>query len=105
MDCEVCIDSVQSALEAEKGGAIRVELCDNLFEGELIIFFYWLEGGTTPSAGMIFQVRKNIPNLKMHVLIRPRGGDLCYSDLEKEVMKHDIELCKSYKVNQHPFIM
>ncbi|KAK2563901.1 Copper homeostasis protein cutC-like protein, partial [Acropora cervicornis] len=62
---EVCIDSVESALNAERGGAIRVELCSNL-----------MEGGTTPSLG------------------RPRGGDFLYSDDEFYVMKEDIRILK-----------
>ena len=79
---EVCIDSVQSAINAEKGGASRVELCDNLFEG-----------GTTPSAGTIELARQHI-NIGLQVIIRPRGGDFLYSDLEFEIMKKDILLAK-----------
>lgn len=79
---EVCLDSVRSAVEAQKGGADRVELCDNLFEG-----------GTTPSAGTIAMTRKRI-EIGLQVIIRPRGGDFCYSDDEYETMKFDIETAK-----------
>lgn len=80
---EICVDSAHAAIAAEKGGAERVELCDNL-----------AEGGTTPSAGMIALTRQHI-TIGLHVLIRPRRGDFLYSDLEFEVMKHDIEVAKS----------
>jgi len=79
---EVCVDSVESAIAAERGGADRVELCDNL-----------MEGGTTPSAGAIELARKNL-NIKLHVIIRPRGGDFYFSDIEFEVMKRDIKTAK-----------
>ena len=79
---EVCVTSVESAMAAEKGGATRVELCDNIFEG-----------GTTPSPATISIARKYL-KIKLNVLIRPRGGDFCYSDIEYEVMKQDIEFCK-----------
>jgi copper homeostasis protein len=79
---EVCIDSVQSAIAAQQGGANRVELCDNLFEG-----------GTTPSAGAIAIARKHI-NIGLHVMIRPRGGDFFYSDIEFDCMKKDIQVAK-----------
>ena len=79
---EVCVDSVESAMAAERGGADRVELCDNL-----------LEGGTTPSAGAIAVARDRL-GIKLHVIIRPRGGDFCYSDIEFAVMRHDITLAK-----------
>lgn len=84
---EICLESCEDAIAAEKGGAQRVELCDNL-----------IEGGTTPSAGMIAQTRKNI-SIGMQVIIRPRGGDFCYSDIEFEAMKYDIELCKQLGVD------
>jgi copper homeostasis protein len=79
---EVCIDSVPSAIAAQQGGANRVELCDNLFEG-----------GTTPSAGAIAVTRKYI-TIGLHVMIRPRGGDFFYSDIEFECMKKDIQVAK-----------
>jgi copper homeostasis protein len=79
---EVCVDSVESAMAAERGGADRVELCDNL-----------LEGGTTPSAGAIAIARERL-GIKLQVIIRPRGGDFCYSDVEFAVMRHDVALAK-----------
>ncbi|HEU5101542.1 MAG TPA: copper homeostasis protein CutC [Roseiflexaceae bacterium] len=79
---EVCVDSVESAIAAERGGADRVELCDNL-----------LEGGTTPSAGAIAIARERL-GIKLQVIIRPRGGDFCYSDVEFAVMRHDVALAK-----------
>ncbi|MEM8887359.1 MAG: copper homeostasis protein CutC [Bacteroidota bacterium] len=79
---EVCIDSVESALSAEAGGAHRVELCDNLYEG-----------GTTPSFGMIRQVKKHC-SLPVMAMIRPRGGDFLYSDYEFEVMRENVVQAK-----------
>lgn len=84
---EICVNSVESAIEAQKGGADRVELCDNLFEG-----------GTTPSFGSIEIARKSL-TIGLQVIIRPRGGDFLYSDLEFEIMKRDIEKCKEIGVD------
>ena len=79
---EACVNSVGSAIEAEKGGAGRVELCDNLYEG-----------GTTPSAGAIQSARACLA-IELNVMIRPRGGDFHYSDLELEIMKADLLVAK-----------
>lgn len=84
---EVCVDSVKTAVAAEAGGAARVELCDNL-----------AEGGTTPGAGAIAAAREQL-RIPLHVIVRPRGGDFCYSDSEFEVMKRDIALAKQLGVD------
>lgn len=78
---EVCANSVTSALAAQEGGAVRVELCENL-----------KEGGTTPSHGQILMAR-SVLHIKLYVLIRPRGGDFLYSDLEYQIMMADIRYC------------
>src|ERR1700754_1151564 len=78
---EVCANSLTSALAAQDGGAVRVELCENLNEG-----------GTTPSHGQILMARKLL-NIKLYPLIRPREGDFLYNDLEFEIMKADIKHC------------
>lgn len=78
---EVCANSITSALAAQKGGAVRIELCDNL-----------IEGGTTPSAGQITMARKLL-HIKLYVLIRPRGADFLYSDVEFETMLADVRHC------------
>ncbi len=84
---EICTGSTESALISQKAAADRVELCDNLFEG-----------GTTPSYGSIKLARKNL-KIGLQVIIRPRGGDFCYSDLEFEIMKEDIKFAKEIGVD------
>ena len=84
---EVCVDSVDSALAAQEGGADRIELCSVLSEG-----------GITPSHALIEQALSKI-NIPINVLIRPRPGDFCYSENEFEIMKRDIEFVKSLELN------
>lgn len=78
---EVCVESYQEALIVIAAGATRIELCENLSVG-----------GTTPSYGTIRKVTEKIQVPAM-VMIRPRGGDFCYSMDEFEIMRHDIEVC------------
>ena len=80
---EACVDAIDAALEAERGGAGRLELC-----GEL------LQGGVTPSAGLIGAVRDRV-KIPLFVLIRPRTGDFLYTLDERDVMLRDIALAKS----------
>ena len=87
MTLEACTNSVQSAINAQKGGANRVELCDNLSQG-----------GTTPSFATIALTRQYL-DIDLYVLIRPREGDFLYSDLEFEIIKKDIEQCKALGVD------
>jgi copper homeostasis protein len=75
---ECCVGSVESAVNAELGGAGRVELCAAL---EL--------GGVTPSSAAIRLARERL-DIPLFVLVRPRGGDFNYSPVELEVMKTDI---------------
>lgn len=79
---EVCANSVASCVAAQEGGADRVELCAAI-----------PEGGTTPSYGEIAVARRNI-DIRLHVIIRPRGGDFLYSPLELETMVEDIRMAR-----------
>lgn len=83
---EACVDSIDSAIEAELGGADRVELC-----GEL------LQGGVTPSAGLISAVCDRI-DIPVFALIRPRTGDFLYNDDDLDVMLRDMECIRSMNV-------
>lgn len=80
---EVCVDSVASAVAAERGGAQRVELCSDL-----------LEGGVTPSLGLLEAVRAKI-SIGINPIIRPRAGDFYYSEEEFDVMCRDVEAAKN----------
>ncbi len=86
VDLEVCVNSAQSAYLAFQGGAIRVELCQNLNEG-----------GTTPSCGAIRYCVEDL-KLRTYVLVRPRGGNFYYSDLEFHIICEEVLHCKSMGV-------
>ena len=85
---EICANSVESCVKAQRGGANRVELCAGI-----------PEGGTTPSYGDIVMARKLLNTAKLHVIIRPRGGDFLYSDLEKEIMLEDVRMARRLGVD------
>ena len=76
----ICVDSVESAVAAERGGATRLELCQNL-----------MIGGTTPGIKLFEAVREEI-HIPIQVLIRPRFGDFCYTDYEWRIMKEEIRM-------------
>jgi copper homeostasis protein len=84
---EIVVYNIVSALKAQEGGADRIELCDN--QGE---------GGTTPSYGTIESVRQHV-SMDVFVMIRPRGGDFCYSSYELWSMKRDISQCQRLSVD------
>lgn len=84
---EACVGCYEEAVIAKDNGANRIELCDNLNEG-----------GTTPSYGTIKKTTENI-KLPINVIIRPRGGNFIYSEIEKEIMCLDIEMCKNLGAN------
>lgn len=84
---EACVDAIDAAIAAERGGAARLELC-----GEL------LQGGVTPSAGLIGAVWECV-QVPVFVLIRPRAGDFLYSNAERDVMLRDIEVARSLDVD------
>jgi copper homeostasis protein len=81
---EICVESVDHAVAAELGGAHRIELCSDLSSG-----------GITPSAGFMQTVRRQV-RFPIHILIRPRPGDFCYSDHELEIMRNDILAAKQF---------
>ncbi len=74
---EACVDSLESALAAKRGGATRLELCVNL-----------IIGGTTPSLSLVRAV-KRATGLPVHALLRPRFGDFLYTEAEFSLMLED----------------
>jgi len=84
---EVCVETVGSAIAAERGGAHRIELCSNL-----------AVEGLTPGSDLIKEVRRRV-SIPLHVLIRPRAGDFQYTQAEFEAMKREIRRAKLLRAN------
>ena len=84
---EAAVESLESALAAERGGADRIELCANLNDG-----------GTTPRAALIAEVAERV-RIPVFVLIRPRGGAFVYSDDEMEMMSRDIDVARELDID------
>ena len=84
---EICLENIESIVAAQEGGADRVEFCSDLFEG-----------GLTPSLGM-FRVARKHCSIDMNVMIRPRGGDFCYSDYEFEAMLENTKIFREEGAN------
>jgi len=75
-------------MEAEAGGAKRVELCAGI-----------PEGGTTPSYGTIRAAQALTSTIDINVIIRPRGGDFLYTPAEIQTMLFDIGMAKQMGVH------
>jgi copper homeostasis protein len=83
---EICVEGIDGLVAAQKGGADRVELCASL-----------LEGGLTPSLGVVCEALR-VATIPFHVIIRPRGGDFLYSELEFATMLADVKAVKELGV-------
>jgi copper homeostasis protein len=83
---EICVEGIDGLVAAQAGGADRVELCASL-----------LEGGLTPSMGVVKQALA-VATIPFHVIIRPRGGDFLYSELEYQTMLDDVRACRELGV-------
>lgn len=81
-ELEICVYSPESCVAASEGGADRVELCASP-----------AEGGVTPSYGAI-KLARSLFNGQLYVMIRPRGGDFCYSDIAFRTMAEDIVMAR-----------
>ena len=77
---ECCVDSFESAMEAQQGGADRIELCSAL-----------VIGGLSPSPSLFKRIKKEL-GIRTHVLLRPRFGDFCYTEHEHEIIKEEIKI-------------
>ena len=88
---EIACFNLESALIAQKAGAERVELCADMSVG-----------GTTPTIEIIKQAREHL-TIDLYVMIRPRGGNFVYSDIEFQQMKSEIETIKKLRVNGFVF--
>ncbi|WP_462281032.1 copper homeostasis protein CutC [Salinivirga cyanobacteriivorans] len=84
---EICCYTAESAILAEAAGAHRIELCDN-----------YAEGGTTPSFATIQKVVDNL-DIPVNVIVRPRGGDFVYSEMEYAIIKEDVRQIKALGAN------
>lgn len=84
---EICVDSLESARRAEQAGADRLELCADL-----------LVGGTSPSPFLIRQVLRTV-KIPVNVLLRPRFGDFCFTESEKQVLLEEIDFCRTCGVH------
>lgn len=87
IEVEVCAYTLESCLNAQRAGADRVELCSGMYDG-----------GTTPSAALIRMARELL-HIELYVMIRPRGGDFLYTDMEFEQMKEEIRYALSCGVD------
>ena len=84
---EICVDSYESAVRAASAGASRLELC-----GDLLV------GGMSPSPFLIRQVLEAV-TIPVNVLLRPRFGDFCFTNEEKDVLLQEIEFCRDVGAN------
>jgi copper homeostasis protein len=83
---EICVEGIDGLVAAQTAGADRVELCASL-----------LEGGLTPSMGVVREALR-VAKIPFHVIIRPRGGDFLYSELEFATMVADVQTLKEIGV-------
>lgn len=90
VELEICCFSLKSAIAADVDGVNRIELCGG-----------FLEGGVTPSNGLIEQVLSSV-STDVYIMIRPRGGDFLYSSFEQKVIQAEIASIK--KLNPAGFV-
>ena len=83
---EVCVEGIDAVAAAEAAGADRIELCASL-----------MEGGLTPSFGTIKAALEHA-HIPVYPMIRPRGGDFLYSELEFQTMLADVTACREMGV-------
>lgn len=85
---EICVDSLESLVAAQQGGAHRVELCSALSEG-----------GLTPSIGFARKAKELCPELIIHAMLRPRSGGFVYNPIEQEMMLEELVIFRELNID------